>query len=169
MPIAEYEVEVDLDPARAWEKLRDFSAADNYVQGLTAVEITTESGEGVGASRRVYQGKRLALDETVTEWDEGQGFTIRLHRGEKGPVPPMSEAWFDYRLRQRDGKVYLHNSMRYEVGLGVLGRWLDRVAVNKVVSAAVRDTTIGQKIYYETGRKVTAEILKQARAELADG
>lgn len=169
MPAAEYKIEIKLDREQAWAKLREFAAADNYVQGLTSVEITTEASEGVGASRRVHQGKKLVLDETVTEWKPGEGFTIRLHRGEKGPVPPMREAWFDYNLEEHDGSLFLHNRMRYEVGLGFFGRWLDKLAVNKAVAAAVRDTTIGQKIYYETGQRVTPELLKAARAEITGG
>jgi hypothetical protein len=165
---AEYEIELDLEREHAWQKLRDITQPDCYVQGLTRVEMTTEQREGVGASRRVHQGKSIVLDETVTEWREGKGFTLRLHRGEKGPVPPMQEAWFDYGIRERDGCVYLHNCMRYRVGLGPFGRLLNALLLRKMIASAVRDTTIGQKFYYERGDKVTPARLKAAKAELAD-
>jgi len=165
MPAAEYEIEVNLSREQAWEKLRDFSAAIHYVPGLTSAEIITEQREGVGASREACQGKRV-LNETVIEWNEGQGFTLRLHRGDKGPVPPLSSASYDYGLVERDGKVFLSNAMRYEVGLGFLGRWLDKVGISKVVSGAVRDSTIAQKIYYETGKDVTPEMLKATKKDL---
>ncbi len=67
---------------------------------------------------------------------------------------------------ERDGKVFLSNRMRYEIGLGFLGRWLDRLAIGKVVANAVRDSTIAQKIYYETGKAVTPEMLRKAKADL---
>ena len=169
MAAAESEIELELSADQAWEKMRDFSAAINYVPGLTGLDITTEAREGVGASRRVYQGKRIVLDETVTEWLDGEGFTIRLHRGEKGPLPPMREAWFDYRLVQRDGRVFLHNCMRYELGLGFLGRWLDRVGVNGTVTTMVRDITLAQKLFYEGGQKVTPDMLEAGKAGLKRG
>ena len=53
-----------------------------------------------------------------------------------------------------------------ELGLGFLGRWLDRLAIGKVVANAVRDSTIAQKIYYETGKAVTPEMLQKAKADL---
>ena len=165
MSAAEYEVEVHVSRAQAWEMLRDFSAAIHYVPGLISVDITTEQREGMGASRTVCQGK-LALDETVTQWHDGQGFTLRLHRGEKGPIPPLKSAWFDYGLVERDAKVFLCNAMRYEIGLGFLGKWLDRLVVAKIVANAVRDSTIAQKIYYETGKTVTPEMLQAAKVEL---
>ncbi|MFB3078523.1 MAG: SRPBCC family protein, partial [Lysobacterales bacterium] len=147
----------------AWEKLRDFSQADQYVPGLTGLEITTAHTEGEGASRRVFQGRKLVLDETVIEWREGEGFTLRLHRGDKGPIPPLTEAVFEYGLRERDGKVYLHNRMCYRVGLGPLGSLLHKMAIGKAVANALRDTTLAQKLFYESGQKVSKEALASAR------
>lgn len=166
MYTTEYKVRIDLDKATAWEKLRDFSKADFYVQGLTRVEITTAATEGVGASRKVHQGERIVLDETITDWHPGEGFTIRLHRGTKGPVPPMKEAYFDYGLVEEDGQVYLHNRMRYRLGLGPIGTLLNKLVVGKMIYSALRDTTVGQKIYYETGAKVSPELLQEGLSAL---
>jgi hypothetical protein len=165
MPATEYEIEVKVSLEEAWEKLRDFTAAIHYVPGLTSAEIITERREGVGASREVCQGKRV-LNETIIEWNEGSGMVLRLHRGDKGPMPPMTEAWYDYGLEERDGKVFLVNAMRYEIGLGFLGPLLDKIGIGKVIANAVRDSTIAQKIYYETGATVTPEMLKNAKADL---
>jgi hypothetical protein len=160
------EFEVELSVADAWERLRDLSRPDMYVQGLTAVELTTEHRQGVGASRRVTQGKSFKLDETVTEWQEGKGFTLRLHRGEKAAIPLLPVHFFDYGLRESEGRVYLHNQMRYQVGLGFLGALLDKLVLRRVLRSQLRDVTLAQKIYYESGQKVTADTLKSAKAML---
>lgn len=160
------EFEVELSIADAWERLRDLSCPDMYVQGLTAVEITTEQRQGVGASRRVTQGKSFKLDETVTEWQQGKGFTLRLHRGEKTSIPLLTAHFFDYGLRENEGRVFLHNQMRYQVGLGLFGALLDKLLLRRVMRSQLRDVTLAQKIYYETGQRVTADILKSAKAAL---
>jgi hypothetical protein len=160
------EFEVALSTADAWERLQDLSRPDMYVQGLTAVEITTEQGQGVGASRRVTQGKSFKLDETVTEWQEGRGFTLRLHRGEKTSIPLLTAHFFDYGLRENEGRVFLHNQMRYQVGLGLFGALVDKLLLRRVMRSQLRDVTLAQKIYYETGRQVTIDILKSAKAAL---
>ncbi len=160
------EFEVDLDANQAWQRLRDLSAPDKYVQGLTSVEFTTGRREGVGTSRQVIQGKSLKLDETVTEWREGEGFTLRLQRGDRGPIPPFKQHFFDYGIREADGRVFLVNSMRYEVGLGPLGRLLDLLVLRRVLANQLRDVTLAQKIYYETGERVTPEILNAAKRGL---
>jgi len=158
------EIPVALSPAEAWQKLSDLSQPDMYVQGLTHVEFTTELTQGVGASRQVTQGKSLRLDETVVEWREGEGFSLRLHRGDKGPIPPLSSHFFDYSIIERDGHCYLSNSMRYTVGLGLFGRLLDSLLLRRVMASQLRDVTLAQKLFYETGDKVTAAALKAARS-----
>ena len=79
----------------------------------------------------------------------------------------MVEAYFDYGLEQDGEVVYLHNRMRYRVGMGPLGRLLDRLVLHGVIAGSVRDATLSQKLFYETGVKVTPEALKKARTELA--
>jgi hypothetical protein len=165
MPTSEYEIEVNVNQEEAWDKLRDFGAAIHYVPGLTSVELTTEQREGVGTSRRVCLGK-LVLNETITEWRNGQGFTLRLHRGEKGPMPPLKAACYDYNLVERGGKLFLSNRMQYEVGLGFLGQWLDKLCIGRMLANAVRDSTIAQRIYYETGKSVTPDMLLAAKADI---
>lgn len=162
------EIEVALSAAEVWTRLGDLSAADKYVQGLTAVAFTTSLHRGVGASRRVTQGKSLRLDETVVRWDEGQGFSLRLHRGDRGPLPPFAEHFFDYGVRERAGKVWLVNSMRYSVRMGWLGRVLDALVLRRVITGALRDVTLAQKLYYESGEQVTPALLQAAKAERGD-
>jgi hypothetical protein len=166
MNTVEYRVEVDLDPIATWAKLSDFTLAINYVPGLTDLEITTEQTTGVGASRLVVSGEKLKLDETVVEWTDNEGFVLRLHRGDEGPIPPMTEAYFDYNMIVEGDQVYLHNRMRYKVGLGPLGRFLDWLAIRKVVAGSVRDATIAQKLFYESGEKVGKERLAEAKKQL---
>jgi hypothetical protein len=81
-------------------------------------------------------------------------------------MPLLTETWYDYGLVERDGKLFLSNHIRYEIGLGFLGQWLDKLGIGKVLANAVRDSTIAQKIYYETGNTVTPEILRAAKADL---
>jgi hypothetical protein len=161
------EFEVDLDREQVWARLSDLSHPDRYVQGLTAVEFTTDAKRGVGASRRVRQGKSLLLDETVVEWREGEGFSLRLHRGDKGPIPPLRQHYFDYSLAERDGRVFLVNRMRYEVGLGWLGRLLDVLVLRRVMAGQLRDVTLAQKLYYESGEAINRRMLAEAKARLA--
>ncbi len=160
--VARYEVTVDLPRAEIWEGLRDLTRAPLYVPGLTGVEIKTAQREGIGASRRVFQAKGKPLDETVESWDEGYGFRLRLHNGDK-PLAPFKAAWFDYRLADAPGGGTLFQpSLIYEMPWGVLGGLLDRLFVAKFATGNVRQVALNFKRHYETG-EITNPAWREAK------
>jgi len=155
-----YEVPVNLPRAQVWEKLRDLTLAPFYVPGLTGVEILTEKREGVGASRRVFQAKGQPMDETVESWDDGYGFLIRLHVGDKPPAP-FKQAWFDYRIADGpNGTTLFTPSLRYAMPWGPVGALLNALVVKNFAAGNVRKVAENFKGYYETGK-----VTNPARAE----
>ncbi len=151
-----HSLEMALPREAAWQKLRDLSVAHHYVPGLTGTEIRTALKEGVGASRRVFQGGGRWLDETVTEWAEGQGFAIRLHRAEQGMVAPFREASFRYWLEDAGpSTTRLVLTLSYSLRWGVFGALLERLAMGRGVSANLRDVALGLREYYLSGAPVT--------------
>ena len=127
---AKGQVVIDLPLPQAWDKLRDLTLADKYVPGLVKVELTTEQREGVGASRKVYQSDTRYIEETVEEWNEGEGILIRLHKGDKA-APPFKQAWFRYHFEaQGADKTLFVASMIYEMPLGRI-RPLSRCTVDQ--------------------------------------
>lgn len=159
------EIVIDLPREQAWEKLRDISLAHNYVPGIIRTEIITPAKEGVGASRYVYRGPRSHIQETVEEWQDGVGFLIRLHRGDR-PAPPFRAAWFRYQLADEGAdRTRFTGTLTYELPWGILGRWLERLMA-PLVQGMVRDIACGMKLFYETGEPTTPEALKACKASL---
>ena len=121
--IATSNVTCAISAEESWNKLSDISLAHNYVPNINSTKITTQQKTGVGASRRV--SGQQSLDETVTEWKEGKGFTIKLHNGDK-PVFPFNHAEFTYRIDKLDDKsCKLTTTMIYEVRWGFIGKILN--------------------------------------------
>ena len=149
------EVPLDIDRAAAWQRLRDLSKPHMYVPGITAVTFIGAQREGVGTHRRVRMRGVLTMDETVTDWRDAEGITLRLHRRDKGPLPPLREHFFDYGLAERDGRVWLVNRMRYAVRFGLLGSLLDGLLLRPIIHRQLQDITLAQKLYYETGERAT--------------
>jgi len=159
------QVVIDLPRAEAWDKLSDLSLAHNYVPGIVKTEIVSEQDEGVGTSRYVYRNAKSYIQETVIEWDEGRGFLIRLHKGDK-PAPPFRNAWFRYELDDEgQEKTLFTASLKFELPWGRLGAWLEK-KLEKVVAATVSDVAAAMKLYYETGRPTSAAALKSYKASL---
>jgi hypothetical protein len=154
---------IDLPLNDAWAKLRDISQAHNYVPGIVKTEIVSEQAEGIGASRYVYRNEKSYIQETVEEWQEGEGFLIHLHRGDK-PAPPFRDAWFRYALADGgNGQTQLTTSLSYELPWGRLGAWLGR-KMARFVEATINDVALSMKLYYETGTPTTAAALKAYKA-----
>lgn len=161
---------IQLPIEACWEKLRDLSRAIGYVPGLTDVRITTARKEGVGASRTVLHARTGAMDETVTEWSEGRGFWLRLHRGARGPLPPLREAHFQYALEPApDGGCEVVTTMRYAVGLGPLGALLDALFLRRLLASSVGDVALALAEHYETDETVTPARLAELRREKRAG
>jgi hypothetical protein len=159
------QVIINMPRAAAWEKLSDISLAHNYVPGIVKTEIVSEQTEGVGASRYVYRNPRSYIQETVEEWQDGTGFLIRLHKGDK-PAPPFRAAWFRYELADHDAdSTSFTASMKYELPWGAFGSWLEK-KLQKLIAATIADVATAMKLYYETGEPTTAAALKRYKSSL---
>jgi hypothetical protein len=154
---------MDMSRVKAWDILRDLSKAHYYVPGLVNTEITTEKTTGVGASRMVYQSETKGIDETVEEWNEGHGFLIRLHKGDKGAPAPFSKGHFRYAIEDQGDGTQLTCSLIYTMRWGVLGVVLDKLLLNFIMRRIIADVTLSMRFFYETGLTPTKRDLKEAR------
>ncbi|NRA42039.1 MAG: SRPBCC family protein [Pseudomonadales bacterium] len=159
-----YKVTLDMPRDKAWSIMQDITVPHKYVPGLIKTEMHTEQTEGVGASRRVFK-KMMAMDETVTDWRNGFGFTIRLHDGEKDKPFPQSS--FDYALE--DGLDPEHciftATMTYSFPFGALGRFLDSLFIAPIVKGEIRDVALAVKYFYETNSSPSKADLKSMRQQ----
>ena len=158
----DYSVVMSIPHAQAWEKLRDLTQPHAYVPGLLGCDMHTDQREGVGVSRRVYK-RFMALDETVVSWQDGEGFTLRLHDGEKDK--PLPGAHFSYKIApEGEAQTRLTVAMYYMFPLGLVGQWLDKLLVRGQVNKEIRDVGLAVKHYYETSQSPSKQDLKRLRA-----
>lgn len=149
MTTASAEALIDLPRSAAWAKLADLTLAERYVPGVTRIEIVTPHDRGIGACRKVYTEKRPPFDETVAEWIEGHGFTVRVHDGDK-PSPPFRDFRFRYRLDDAPGgKTRITTTMIYELPWGLLGRVLDAVVMRRIMGRMAQTIADNMKRVYE--------------------
>ena len=137
-----------LRTSECWEQLSDLSRAPYYVPGVRSIEFLTEERTGVGASRIAHSSSG-ALHETVVEWNEGEGFLLRLHRGDK-PPRPMKEATFRYAIEPDGVATRIVLTMTFAFGMGPLGALLERLARGPMQRNVDR---IAERLarYWETG------------------
>lgn len=144
-------VRIELSHARAWALLRRLELADRYVPGVERCTLTSHQHEGVGASRRIEHRKRPAMQETVVEWIDGEGFTLELHepRGAQAPMP-FSQARFGYRISRAGPRaVNAELSLRYALRGGALGKVADAVVMRGAMLEQVEAVAAAMKAFYE--------------------
>ena len=147
-----------------WERFLDLTRAKDYVPGLTDTVITTEQKQGVGASRIVSHAQFGDMNETVVQWDEGAGMTIRLHKGDK-PATPFKEAHFRYEFRDggAPGACEIHCSMTYTLPGGPLGRLADALFFRRLFARNVLDSAVCLAENYRTDTPVDHSKLPELR------
>ena len=145
------QVLADVAPARAWDLLQDLSLPPNYVPGIARTEIMSGLTRGVGAHRRVYEENGSFLEETVIEWREGEGFVIRLHRGDR-PMAPFTRSEFCYGLHPRgDDQTLIELAIIFAMPWGALGGKLGDWFIRPVMEKRLVQVAAGMKHFYETG------------------
>lgn len=156
-----YSVTIDMPREKAWEIMQDITAPHKYVPGLIKTQMHTEQSQGVGASRRVFK-KMMAMDETVTEWNEGYGFKIRLHDGKKDK--PFPKSYFVYAIEDSsNNKTQFTATMGYTFPLGILGAIINKLLILPIVRGEIRDVALAVKYFYETGKTPSPKDIKQLR------
>jgi Polyketide cyclase / dehydrase and lipid transport len=152
--VASHSVLLSLSQPAAWAKLRDLSLAPHYVPGLTGCQFHPGITEGLGASRRVFRKGGQWLDESVVQWQEGQGFVLVLHKANDGAPFPFREATFSYALQAEGVATRITTRMNYSLRGGRIVEGLLGKAFNKVV----RQIAENLKAYYETGKTQNADL-----------
>lgn len=146
---------IEVSHARAWKLLRKLELADRYVPGVEGCTLTSPQREGVGASRRIEQRSRPAMQETVVEWVDGEGFTLELHEpdGEQAPMP-FSQARFRYRITRAGARaVNAELSMSYSLRGGALGQAADALVMRSAMRKQVEAVAAAMKSYYEASKE----------------
>lgn len=161
MSDASWQLILDMPREQAWNILQDLTQAHNYVPGIIDTQLTTERTHGVGASRNVYQSTSKYLQETVIEWNEGYGFKLRLHKGQKDS--PFPNARFTYQIEDQGQQCLLTTTMSYDMPFGMIGRKLDEWFLNRIITGVIRDVAFSMKHYYETGKVTTKADLKNIK------
>lgn len=167
---AAYQAILNMPMAKAWSIMQDLTVPDKYVPGVYKCQMHTEQTKGVGTSRRVYKKMYgffpVELDETVVEWNEGSGFKLRLHDGEKDRAP-LPKSYFIYKIEPAGAdKTLFTGVMGYTFWGGPIGALIDIPFVFPGVKMEIHNVVAAIKHYYETGTTPTSADLKRLRPEV---
>ena len=92
MPGLKREILIPSAARRVWEVLADFGGVSKWAPMIAESHMTEEGLARTDSRRLVTLAAGFVLDERVSEWDEGHGFTCEVCGG-IWPIRSVKEQW----------------------------------------------------------------------------
>lgn len=117
---------VAASPAAVWAVLADFGNVHRWSPTVAASRLTSTATAGPGCSRACDIRGMGRIEETVTAWEEGRGFTYVAT-----PVGPMGAARNRWTVAAAPGGSLVSVELAYRLRYGALGRALHALVMRK--------------------------------------
>ena len=138
--------EIEAPPESVWAVLADFGDLC-WAPDARDTRLTSTSPSGVGCSRSVTGPTGIAVEEIVTQWDEGQSLAFEIPGGVTRVVGFLQETWS---VTPAGSGTVVAVVMEYRPQLGPFGAALARMAVIPVLDKTLRNNLAGLKRHLET-------------------
>ncbi len=138
-------VETTAPRSHAWEVLKDFGGVAKWAPGMRSSRLEGPQSSGVGTHRVMRHAWGFRIHETITEWNEGTGYSFVLTRA-PFPMHEVTEVWV---LEPENNHAVITTAVSYRMKLGIIGALLDAVLVRFLVAREMRAGLIGFKNYVE--------------------
>lgn len=136
---------IEASKQNVWDVMADFGCAAPWAPGMRQSSLKGEKKAGVGTRRVLQHAWGFRIEEVITEWVDGSGYSFRLT---KAPYP-MSDVHETWILRSDDIQALLTITVSYGMRLGLLGVLLDKFLVRFLVAREIRLGICGLKHYVE--------------------
>ena len=137
-----------------WSVMADFGGVYKWAPYMHKSALVGCQMTGVGTCRFLRHVWGFILEEVVTEWTEGKGFSFDVYRAPY-PMKNVHESWIAGR---ENGHATVLTRVNYEMRLGLLGRLLDWILVRHVVQREMRTGLLGLKEYVEKEAEKTGAL-----------
>jgi ligand-binding SRPBCC domain-containing protein len=137
------EIGVPLD--MVWAVLENFGDVASWAPYMRHSALIGEQKTGIGTRRSLRHAWGFRLEETVTSWIDGCGFSFDVNRA-PWPLKDVREAWV---IEYDNGRTIIGTSVEYAMHVGFLGTWLDTILLRYIVRREMRAGLCGLKDYLE--------------------
>lgn len=133
---------------RVWSVLADLQAVQHYNPGVKGAAIVGEQRRGVGAMRSCELTPSGRVVERVTHWEDGEALGLEVVES-SWPVRTMS--WVTRVVPDGD-RCRITQVLDYEPKLGLVGWLLDRLVMERKLTATLDDVLASLVRYAEAPR-----------------
>ncbi len=156
--ILEHTVHIKARKEQVWEALADFGNVYLYAPTVKSSHSTSANTTGEGTTRHCELHPLGSLDETASDWVEGQGYVISI---DKGAPFFMKDIKTSFNLGATDeGGTIASVESSYDIKFGPVGAFIHSLILKPRLEKAFPLLLLGLKQFVETGAPVTRETLK---------
>lgn len=142
----EEQIEINSSPDAVWGVLRDFGQVARWAPHVLTSKSVDGQATGLG-SRRVFQHLwGFRLEEVITRWDEGLGYSFDIVTA-PFVFRDVRETWT---VHAALAGARVLTSVEYDVHFGALGSALDRVLLRRLIRREMQVGLAGLKKYVES-------------------
>lgn len=143
--------EIPFPAAKVWDALADFGEIHRFHPEVRSSSPLSGKSSGVGSRRRCNLYQPGYLDEEVSDWQAGKGYTVRI----LDTSLPIKDATATFQIvsqSQKSSTVSLE--MRYRPKFGLFGRLMDRLVMERTMNKAFAQVLKGLEDHLATGRVI---------------
>ena len=138
---------------KVWEIVADLGAVERFHPGVSKSYYTSMYRSGKGAGRICELHPAGKVQETVTYWEIGKGYTLEVTPLEK--APPLKSFFVSLCLDDRNPEhLTVTFSVAYQTKLGVVGKLLNALMIRSQIEKSVVALLEGLKIHVEQGVEI---------------
>jgi len=147
----EQTIKVNVPAAKIWQVMGDYSSVEKFATTIKSSPIVSEISSGIGAKRKCTFNDGSSLVEEVTQYQEGEGFTMELSEH----ALPLRSMSAQMRVREIDSNSSeLFMSADFVVKGGPFG-WLLGFLVMRPIMKGVFKKVMGGLAYHTlTGERI---------------
>jgi len=149
---------INAPTSAVWDVLKDFGNVSKWAPSVTKSHYLNEKTSGVGMGRHCDIEGFGGIQEYVTEWQEGEGFTYSVTA--LGPLAASNSSWWLSPVN--DHKTKLEVVFSYDVRFGILGKILHKLMMRKKLEKSLPETLAATKKHVEQIFKQEPSILSIA-------
>ena len=144
------ETTVNAPATAVWEVLADFSAVSTWAPSVVASYALDNRERGTGAARHCDIKGFGSIDEVVTDWDEGHGFTYEVT-----PLGPIGGADSTWRVEPIDAnRSRVQVRFGWETRFGLFGALMNLLMMRRKLRQGLTDALRALKKRVETGTEI---------------
>ncbi len=130
------EIIIDASTAEVWDVLKEFGSVSDWAPAVSKSYYLDSQTSGVGTGRHCDIDGIGSIDEVVTDWQEGVGFSYSVTP--LGPLDASNSSWRITRIGDR--KTKLHVILSYDLRFGILGKILHKLVMRRKLEKSLPDT-----------------------------